>query len=61
MTTSFSTFPPRLSKVDDLTRPDHSYLTPDDVCYYLGDYTARGGFKFSAINNLISNLKKGVG
>jgi hypothetical protein len=56
--TSGSTFPRRLTKIDDLTRPDHSYLTAADVCYFLGEYTARKGFAFSATNHLIFNLKK---
>lgn len=56
--TSSDIFPQRLTKVDELIRPDHSYLTPDDDCYFLGEYTARKGFSFSATNNLISNLKK---
>ncbi len=58
--TSGSTFPRRLTKIDDLTRPDHSYLAPADVCYFLGEYTARKGFAFSATNRLIFNLKKGM-
>jgi predicted amidophosphoribosyltransferase len=33
---------------------------PDDDCYYFLQYTARGGFRYSATNDLISNLKKGV-
>jgi hypothetical protein len=60
MTTSSSTFPQRLSKVDDLTRPDHSYLTPGDDCYFLGEYTARKGFAYSGTNNLIYNFKKSL-
>ena len=48
----------RLSKVDDLTRPDHFFLEPEDRCFYLGEYTARKGFQFSDTNNLINNLKK---
>lgn len=56
--TSGSTFPQRLSKIDDLTRPDHSYLEPNDVCYFMGEYTARKGYAFSATNNLILNFKK---
>ena len=48
----------RLSKVDDLTRPDHFFLEPEDQCFYLGEYTARKGFTFSPTNNLINNLKK---
>ncbi len=50
--------PARLSKIDELTRPDHTFLEPEDQCYYLGDYTARKGFAFSEINNLINNLRK---
>lgn len=56
--TSASTFPSRLTKIDDLTRPDHYYLDQDDSCYFLGEYTARKGFAFSATNNLILNFKK---
>jgi len=48
----------RLTKVDSLTISDHSYLDNDDECFYLGEYTARAGFSFSATNNLIQNLKK---
>lgn len=56
--TSASTFPLRLTKIDDLTRPDHFYLTAADDCYFLGEYTARKGFAFSATNRLILNFKK---
>ena len=58
--TSGSTYPRQLTKIDDLTRPDHSYLTAADECYFLGEYTARKGFAFSTTNNLIINLKKPV-
>ena len=34
---SGSTFPQRLTKIDDLTRPDHTYLTQADRCYFLGE------------------------
>jgi hypothetical protein len=50
--------PTRLSKIDDLTRPDHTFLAAGDICYYLGEYTARAGFAFSETNDLIQNLKK---
>jgi hypothetical protein len=56
--TSASTFPLRLTKIDDLARPDHFYLTAADDCYFLGEYTARKGFAFSATNRLILNFKK---
>ena len=58
--TSDDTFPSRLTKVDDLTRADHWYLAEDDACYFLGEYTAREGFAYSATNNLILNFKKGM-
>jgi hypothetical protein len=57
---SGSTFPQRLTKIDDLARPDHFYLTPADECYFLGEYTARKGFAFSATNQLILNFKKSM-
>ena len=47
--TSGSTFPQRLTKIDDLTRPDHSYLAAVDDCYVLGEYTARKGYRFVTI------------
>lgn len=50
--------PIRFSTIDELTRPDHSFLGAEDVCYYLGEYTARAGFAFSETNDLIQNLKK---
>ena len=52
--------PTRLSKIDELTRPDHTFLETGDECYYLGEYTARRGFSFSATNALINNLRKPV-
>ena len=58
--TSAGTFPHRLTRIDDLTRPDHWYLTPDDACFFLGEYTARQGFAYSETNRLIINLKKPI-
>lgn len=60
MTTSQSTFPSRLTQIDDLTRPDHHYLGAGDQCLFLGEYTARKGFSFSATNQVILNFKKSV-
>jgi len=60
MRTSVAILPARLTEIDALTRQDHSYLTEDDTCYYLGEYTARKDFGYSATNNLISNFKKGM-
>lgn len=58
MTSDSSSFPERLTKVDALTRADHSYLREEDKCLFLGEYTARKGFSHSATNNLIINFKK---
>ena len=57
---SGTTFPDRLTKVDDLTRSDHAHLTVDDACYFIGEYTARRGYAYSPTNNLIFNFKKPV-
>ena len=48
----------RLSRIDDLTRSDHTFIETDDECLYLGEYNARKGYQFSATNDLIFNLKK---
>src|SRR5665213_169009 len=53
-----SILPVRLSRIDDLTRSDHTFIETDDQCLYLGEYTARKGYQFSETNNLIFNLKK---
>ena len=56
--TSGTPFPNNLTAIDELTRPDHSYLTEEDDCFYIGEYTARKGFAYSDTNSLILNLKK---
>lgn len=53
-------FPTNLTKIDQLTIDDHYYLSADDECYFLGEYTARKGFGYSETNRLIINLKKGM-
>lgn len=60
MPTSQDTFPRRLTEIDDLTRPDHYHLDASDTCLFLGEYTARKGFSFSATNQLVLNFKKSV-
>lgn len=52
--------PPRLQKIDDLVRSDHSYLESGDECYYWGEYSARQGFSYSETNSLILNFKKSL-
>ena len=61
MATSSGNFPQRLTRIDELTRPDHYYIEESDRCYFIGEYTARAGYGHSQTNNLISNLKKEVG
>lgn len=56
--TSEITFPHRFTKIDDLTRSDHAYMQDTDNCYFIGEYTARKGYRYSATNQLIFNLKK---
>lgn len=58
MTSDNSSYPERLTKIDALTRGDHSYLREEDNCLFLGEYTARKGYSHSATNNLIINFKK---
>jgi hypothetical protein len=55
-----NTFPQRLTKIDELALPDHFYLTPADDCYFLGEYSARKGYAFSATNQLVLNFKKSM-
>lgn len=50
--------PSRISKIDESTIMDHSYLNLNDNVYYLGEYTARKGFSHSDTNHVIYNLKK---
>lgn len=60
MTSDATLFPERLTKIDELTRGDHTYLDETDECYFFGDYSARKGFSHSTTNNLILNFKKPV-
>lgn len=53
-------FPSRLTKIDELTRGDHSYLEASDECLYFGEYSARKGFAHSPTNGVIANFKKPV-
>jgi len=50
----------RLLQIDDATRGDHRYLAVEDYCLYQGEYTARGGFGCSPMNDMILNIKKSV-
>lgn len=48
----------RLTEIDELLRPEHFDLRPEDKCYALREYTAYQGYAYSETNNLIQNLKK---
>ena len=56
--TSGETFPQQLTQIDELMLPDHVYLDDEDTCYFLGEYTARKGYRYSDTNQLIFNFKK---
>ncbi len=58
MTSESTSFPQRLTKIDELTRGDHTYLDASDECLFFGDYSARKGFSHSATNNVLLNFKK---
>jgi len=51
----------KLLKIDSLVRDQHHYLEHTDSCYFVFEYTARGGFSYSDGNNFVINYKKSVG
>lgn len=48
------------TRIDELLIKAHYYLDSQDECFCFGDYTARGGWGCSDINQLILNFKKDV-
>jgi hypothetical protein len=52
----------RLSQIDELTiaNGDHYYLTAEDRCFFLGEYSPGAGYEFSKTNQRILNFKKSV-
>lgn len=58
--TSPNTFPTRFLEIDELTRREHFYITEEDDCYYLGEYTPREGYTYSKTNDTILNFKKSM-
>ena len=48
----------KLQVIDDSNRSAHHYLSPEDVCYFLHEYTAREGATYSPENQFIFNFKK---
>jgi predicted amidophosphoribosyltransferase len=57
---SNGTFPKRLTKIDDLTRSDHCFLTSEETCFFFGEYSARAGYDAGPTNQLIFNFKKSL-
>ena len=45
-------------RIDELLRPDHYYLSEDDRCHFLREYTSGQGYEHGETNDIISNLKK---
>lgn len=50
----------KLQQIDEISQPDHSYLSDDDLCYFILSYTSRKSFDYSKDNSTIINLKKSV-
>lgn len=50
----------KLTLIDESTRQDHCYITPDDHCAYYGEYTARRGYSHSTTNQLVWDLKVAI-
>ena len=48
----------QLQQIDQLLRPQHFFITAEDNCYFLREYTAGAGYGRGETNNIISNLKK---
>ncbi len=46
------------TRIDHLTLGAHYYLTAEDECYLLREYTARRGFDASETNQIIGSIKK---
>lgn len=50
----------KFAQIEGTQLYDHSYLTSEDECYYLGEYTPREGPHYSDTNQLVLNFKKSV-
>ena len=50
----------RPQQIDDLTREQYWYLTPEDQCFYFYEYTPGAGYQHSDANKFIFNFKKPV-
>lgn len=50
----------KFTQIEGTQLEDHRYLTPEDECYCIGEYTSRGGPFYSKMNQLVMNFKKAV-
>ena len=48
----------RFTEIDDLTRRQHSFLTAEDRCFYLGEYIKDSPYSESRTTSIIHNIKK---
>lgn len=58
MPTLDGSWSPQIRQIGDLERDDHWYLSTEHICYFFGEYTARGGYSASSTNQIIANIKK---
>jgi hypothetical protein len=58
MTSANASFPRLFTEIDELSRRDHSHLTVEDKCFFLGEYASRANWDHSTTNKLILNFKK---
>lgn len=50
----------KLQLIDESVLPDHYHLRNEDQCYFWGTYVSRQSYNYSPMNQIISNLKKGM-
>ncbi len=50
--------PDRLTRIDEVTRGTHHFLTEEDRCLYFGEFFSRRGWSAGPTNQLITNYKR---
>ena len=50
----------KFTQIEGTQLSDHWHLIPEDECYYLGEYTSRGGPLYSRTNQIVLNFKKSL-
>lgn len=48
----------RFVQLEETQLSDHSYLTPEDECYYLGEYTSGEGASHSETRIYLINVQQ---